>query len=344
VLTSFISLVLVASPAERLVQAQKAFDSLEFDKVVALTPQPADWRYFTRSQVVQALSLRALSLASIKRDLEAATSFRLLFTIAPEFQLPEQFGPRVRTFMLEARDLAERDRLTITFDGGSFLVSGTAAGLAQRVVIGWDSKRVEFPLSARLEAPWPKETSVDAWAAVLGPGESVLAEWGTEATPRRVAGARTSETTPVRPDTSRTVPSAAALSPTASSSTAASTARQLSTLSVVGIVVGAAGVAAVGGGFAALSLAGQPEQALAQAKRDMQGNITSLSQRDAFALDAAAASAWQAAGGLLIAGGLAVATGITMFLLGLSVGVSPSSVSFSVPFDAEFGFVAGAVP
>jgi hypothetical protein len=115
-------------------------------------------------------------------------------------------------------------------------------------------------------------------------------------------------------------------------------------MSLIGIITGAVGVAVVGGGLYALSLTARPEQALAQATRDMEGRITSLSQRDAFALDAAANGAWQAAGGLLIAGGLAVAAGVTMFILGWSVGVGPSSVSLSVPFDADFGLVVGSAP
>lgn len=319
-LASLLSLVVVVAPAEQLLKAQEAFDALEFEKVVALAPQPPEWKRFTRPQVIQALSLRALSLASVKRDQEAAVAFRQLLSIAPEFQLPEQFGPRVRTLMLEAKDVTEKDRLIITFEGGAFVISGTAAGLAQRVVIGWGNRLAEFPVSARLDAPWAKGTQVDAWASVLGPGGSVLAEWGSEAAPRRVGVLA--------------APAAVAERP----------ARPLSTLSLIGIVTGAVGVAAVGGGLYALTLAARPEQALAQATRDMQGRITSLTQRDAFALDAAANGAWQAAGGLLIAGGLAVAAGVTMFILGLSVGVGPSSVSLSVPFDADFGLVVGSAP
>ena len=319
-LAPLLSLVVVVAPAEQLAQAQQAFDALEFDKVVVLVPQPRDWKRFTRPQVIQALSLRALSLASVKRDQEAATSFRQLLSVAPEFQLPEQFGPRVRTLMLEAKDVTEKDRLLITFEADAFVIAGTAAGLAQRVVIGWGNRLAEFPLAARLEAPWAKGTPVDAWAAVLGPGGSVLAEWGNEAAPRRVGVLE--------------APVEVAKRPT----------RPLSTLSLIGIITGAVGVAAVGGGLYALTLAARPEQSLAQATRDMQGRITSLSQRDAFALDAAANGAWQAAGGLLIAGGLAVAAGVTMFILGMSVGVGPSSVSLSVPFDADFGLVVGGAP
>ena len=319
-----LSLVVVVTPAEQLVQAQQAFDALEFDRVVELAPQPKEWKSFTRPQVIQALSLRALSLASVKRDAEATTSFRQLLSIAPEFQLPEQFGPRVRTLMLEAKDSSEKDRLTISFEAEAFVVSGTASGLAERVVIGWGNRRVEYPMAARIEAPWPTGTPVEAWAAVLGPGGSVLSEWATEAAPRRV-GVTAVIAAPVEVATK-------------------SSTRPLSTLSIVGIITGAVGVGAVGGGLYALSLASRPEQALAQATRDMQGRITSLSQRDAFALDAAAQGAWQAAGALLIAGGLAVAAGVTMFVLGMSVGVGPSSVSLSIPFDADFGLVTGVAP
>jgi hypothetical protein len=39
-----LSLVVVVAPAEQLLQAQQAFDALEFEKVVTLAPQPPEWK------------------------------------------------------------------------------------------------------------------------------------------------------------------------------------------------------------------------------------------------------------------------------------------------------------
>jgi len=83
----------VSQAADPLAEAQRAFDELQFDRVVTLAPSPAQWSGLTRAQVIQALSLRALSLASVKRDEEAGLAFRQLLTVEPTWQLPEQFGP-----------------------------------------------------------------------------------------------------------------------------------------------------------------------------------------------------------------------------------------------------------
>jgi len=321
VLSALLVVAVTASPAESLGLAQQAFDALEFDKVVTLAPVPAQWRSFTRAQVVQALSLRALALASIKRDDEAKQAFRQLLSVQPDFQLPEQFGPRVRTLQLEAKDEAERSgRLTIAIEGRTVLVNGTAFGLAEQVRMEWSGGQTSLPIAPRCEAAWPKDVDVGVWVTVLGPGQSVLASLGTSEAPYQIVAAPVSAPVVVQAPV-----------------------RRDSTLTVVGIITGAVGLAAVGGGVYALTLASRPDQALAQAMRDAEGRVTSLTQRQAFGLDAQANTAWQAAGALLIVGGLAVAAGVTMFVVdAVSVSATPSSVSLAVPLDALFSPHAGA--
>lgn len=319
--STLVALLLLAQSVDPLAEAQRAFDDLQFDRALSMTPAPAQWSGFSREEVVHALTLRALSLASVKRDDEARLAFRQLLTLEPGWQLPDQFGPRVRTLVLEARDAVGRaGRLSLAVEAGTVVLEGDAAGLAQAVSMSWRSaggtKSVKAPLANRIAAPWSTTEAVDVWLTLLGPADSVLLEWGTAAAPKHLAPAvvASPEPTPTR----------------------------LSTLSIAGIVAAGVGVAALGGGVFALTQADQPRAALAAATRDADGRITSLTQRDAFALDARANGAWQAAGVLLVAGGVAVAAGVTLFLLGpVTVSASPSGAALVVPLDANFG--VGAV-
>lgn len=316
--STLVALLLLARSVDPLAEAQRAFDDLQFERALTLTPAPANWSGFSRVEVVHALTLRALCLASVKRDDEARLAFRQLLALEPTWQLPDQFGPRVRTLVLEAKDAVSRaGQVSLGVEAGSVVLSGDASGLAQSVSMSWrtaaGTKSVKAPLANRIAAPWSTNEPVDVWLTLLGPADSVLLEWGTAAAPKHLA------------------PAVVATSVTESAPT------RLSTFGIAGIVAAGVGVAALGGGIFALTQADQPRAVLAAATRDADGRITSLTQREAFLLDARATGAWQAAGVLLIAGGLAVAAGVTLFLLGpVTVSASPSGASLVVPFDADF--------
>lgn len=306
---------LLGQPSTRFAEAQAAFDELQFEKALKLAPPPAQWKGLSRSEVVQVLSVRALSLASIKRDDEASLAFRQLLSVEPGFVLPEQFGPRVRTVFLEARDAAQRaGGLTLKASDGTLSLSGNAAGLAEQVRVGWAGTSTTVTPERLSQPPWPPETK-EVWAVVLGPGASVLLEWGSPEQPRPLRAASALPPPPPPP------PVAA---PT-------------SALRTVGLVTGIVGVAGMVGGAVALALAGRPAEALSGVARDDQGRVTSLTQRDAFALDAAANTAWQAGGGLLIGGAIALVTGAALFFVGSAqVAAGPGGVAVLVPLDATF--------
>lgn len=313
-MSTLVALLLLAQSVDPLAEAQRAFDELQFERALSLTPSPASWKDFSREEVVHALTLRALCLASVKRDDDARVTFRQLLALEPSWQLPDQFGPRVRTLVLEAKDAVSRGgRLSLAVEAGAVVLSGDSFGLAQAVAMSWrtaaETKTVKAPLANRIEPPWSASEPVEVWLTLLGPADSVLLQWGTDEAPKRLGVAL------------------AAPAP----------ATRLSTIGIAGIVAAGVGVAAIGGGLFALTQADQPRAALAAATRDAQGRITSLTQREAFLLDARATGAWQAAGVLIIAGGVALAAGVTLLLIGpLQVSASPSAVSLTVPFDADF--------
>lgn len=315
-MSTLVALLLLAQSVDPLAEAQRAFDELQFERALSLTPSPTSWKNFSREEVVHALTLRALCLASVKRDDDARLTFRQLLALEPSWQLPDQFGPRVRTLVLEAKDAVSRGgRLSLGVESGAVVISGDSFGLAQAVAMSWrtaaETKTVKAPLANRIEPPWSTSEPVEVWLTLLGPAESVLLQWGTAEAPKRL-GRELGVMLPAP-------------------------ATRLSTIGIAGIVAAGVGVAAIGGGLFALTQADQPRAALAAATRDAQGRITSLTQREAFLLDARATGAWQAAGVLIIAGGVALAAGVTLLLIGpLQVSASPSAVSLTVPFDADF--------
>ncbi|MBM4778671.1 MAG: hypothetical protein GQE15_13290 [Archangiaceae bacterium] len=317
--STLVALLLLAQSVDPLAEAQRAFDELQFERALTLTPPPANWSGFSREEVVHALTLRALCLASVKRDDEARLAFRQLLALEPGWQLPDQFGPRVRTLVLEAKDAVSRGgRLSLAVESGAVVIGGDAFGLAQSVAMSWrmagETKSVKAPVANRIEPPWSSSEPVDVWLTLLGPADSVLLEWGTAAAPKHLAPAVV-----------------------ASTPGPAQTPTRLSTFGIAGIIAAGVGVAALGSGVFALTQADQPRAALAAATRDAEGRITSLTQREAFLLDARANGAWQAAGVLLVAGGVALAAGVTLFLIGpVTVSASPSGASLMVPFDADF--------
>lgn len=316
-MSTLVSLLLLAQSLDPLAEAQRAFDELQFERALTLTPAPTSWSGFGREAVVHALTLRALCLASVKRDDEARVAFRQLLALEPGWKLPDQFGPRVRTLVLEAKDAVVRGGpLTLSVESGAVVISGDAFGLAQSVAMSWrgadGTKSVKAPVASRIDAPWSAGEPVDVWLTLLGPGDSVLLEWGTAAAPRHLGPAMPAPTTAPAPS-------------------------RLSGVAVAAIIAAGVGVAALGGGVFALTQADQPRAALASATRDADGRITSLTQREAFLLDTRANTAWQAAGVLLVTGGAALATGLTLFLIGpLRVSASPSQLSLLIPFDAHF--------
>lgn len=324
-LAAFVLLALAAGEvetvpsAEQLQAAQRVFDELEFDKVPALALPPASWKGLTRAQVVKVLSLRALSLASVKRDTEAAEAFRQLLSLEPGFPLPEQFGPRVRTVMLEQKDAADRaGRLALSVDGATLVLTGTAFGLAKQVSLTWVDAQgrhdVVLPVADRIPVPWDASAKT-AWGTVLGPGGSELLAWGSDAAP--ITLGQVALTPPPPPPV--TVD------------------ERFSGTAIAGIAVGGVALASLISGAVLLVAADRPSQALALAMRDSQGRIVSPTQRQAFELDAQAQSAWQAGGALLIVGGLAAAASVTLFLVGpIRVSAGPSSVSVLVPLWPDF--------
>ncbi|MBL8917586.1 MAG: hypothetical protein JNJ54_01890 [Myxococcaceae bacterium] len=322
-----VAMMLMASPADRLAPARAAFDELQYEQVLAVLPPAAEWQGFTRAEVAQALSLRALALASVKRDAEALLTFKQLLSLEPSYVLPEQFGPRVRTMFLEAKDAAARAGVVaLTEEKGALVMGSAGFGIVEEVSVSWRADgaagNVAVAPAPRIEPPWPSVGRVEAWGALLGPGKSVLATWGSAEKPF-LFGVVTQSPRPV------TEPAA----------------RPLRALGVAGLVTGAVGLVGLGLGAIFLVDSNRPVQVLATAMRDATNRVTSPTQREAFELDAAAQRSYQLGGVLLGVGAVAAAAGVTLFVLDRVLVVPhPGGVGVLVPFDALFAPAVQGVP
>ncbi len=323
--TLLVLAVLGAAP-EQLHQATAALEDLQYQAAFNKLPPQASISAWSREELAEWFSTRALALLGLKRDAEAIESFRSLFSFAPDWVLPDQYGPRVRTVVSSVRaETVKSGVVSLRFESGLLRTTKDAANFARQVVVSFREpkgavKVVKLPFVDSQPAPWPREKSVEVWGQVLGLEGSTLYEWGSEPAPLRIQALQvmTYEVkTPAQPPSSP----------------------GLGALGVVGIAVGAAGLVAggLGTGFALGSQDAQ--RALAGASRDSDGRITSLTQRDAFALDARVAGDAGGATALFISSGVLVAAGVGLVVFDrMRVTPAAGGALLTVPLDSNFAF------
>lgn len=318
--------VLAAAP-EALHEATRALDDLQYQAALDKLPAESAISGWRKEEVLEGFSTRALALLGLKRDGEAKQVFQRLFSIAPEWVLPDQYGPRVRTFVSSVRAEAVRNGvLSVRFEGGVLRITRDPFGLGKELEVSWREpegawQSTKMSLEDRQPAPWPREKRLEVWGRVLGLEGSTLYEWASENAPIR-------------------------LEPQAVVSVAGgkeAAARPLGMFGIVGIGAGAVGVisAAIGVGFAVDSQAA--ERAQANATRDDEGRITSPTQRQAFELDRQAASSAGAATAFFVTGGALVAAGATLLIFDrVRVTPAPGGALLTVPLDATFAIAGGS--
>ena len=314
-----------ASPVDQVTSARQALDELRYADALAALPPQADIAGFTKAQVIDWAATRALALAALKRDPEATQAFKQLYSVAHDWQVPEEYGPRVRTLALEAKDQASRAGvLAVSFSGGQFLVTPDANGWGMELELTWREdggppRTTRQPLQA-FAAPWPAAATVDAWARVVGLQGSTLLEWGSAEKPNHFA-----------PEVKHEAPPPIAQSPGFFSHP----------LTIAGTAIAAAGLIAFipAGVFAGQS--GAAARALANATTDSNGLITSPTQREAFATAARADQAATLSGVFFVTGGVLLATGVGLVLYDrVRVTPAPGGAGLLVPFDATFSLTS----
>ena len=315
-----VATALAGTPADQINAARIALDELRYDEALKALPGRTEVAGLQREQVVTWLATRALTLAALKRDADATAAFKDLFTLEPGWQVPDEYGPRVRTLALEAKDQAARAGvLSLAFAAGRFEVHPDGNGWADGLEISWreaggDAKTVKLPLES-VAAPWPASATVDAWARVTGLQGSTLLEWGSEAAPMHFEGAAAPPPPVVTSPGFFQRP-----------------------LGVTGAALGAAGLLCFIPAAVFAGQSGAADAALAGATKDAQGRITSLTQREAFATAASADQARTMSGVFFGVGGVLLASGVGLFVYDrVRVTPAPGGAGLLIPLDATFG-------
>lgn len=314
-LVTVTSLSMGVAPAS-VQQAAQALEDLQHEAALKLLPPEESIEGYSRAELISYFSTKALAQLGLKKEAEAAETFRRLLTFAPEWQLPDHYGPKVVTFVASLRAEAdERGNPSVRFEGGQLVSKADSTGLAKQLEVSWrapsGAKTVTLPLAPAQAAPWPAGERVEVWGRVLGLQGSTLVEWNS--------------------------PQAPLVLEPAGEVRAAAPSKPLGRWAFVGLGAAAAGLVAGGVGTALAVSSQGAQQALGTVQRDGEGRITNLTQREAFALDAQARDQAGAATALFITSGVLVAAGVGLFVFDrVSVAPTPGGAMLTVPLDAHF--------
>ncbi|MFT3712256.1 MAG: hypothetical protein QM817_31815 [Archangium sp.] len=273
-----------------------------------------------RASLLRILELQGIAAGQQRQAGPATQAFSELLTLDPGHKLAEEFAPRVMTPFFEAgQAVNEAGALELK----AAAVSASNGRLtALNVEVPKDALKLVRSLvfHISINAPWstrtvPLEggkasTPVDAtevqwWAELLGENDAQLVVLGSESNPL-VA-------TPPAPMVSATAPPPLPPSaePVVTKSASSGGAVRTASFFVMGGAVVAAGVGAFFGVRSSTALG-----SITGATRDDQGRITSLTEREAAARGAQAASDGLIANILFVSAGVVAAAGIVMFIVG----------------------------
>ena len=316
------------APNPRAVEARKLIDDLELEAAVKTLDAAEKMEGNDHAALVEIFTLQGVAWGTLGKDAKTRDSFRKLFMIEPEATLPVDQPPRVRTPFFEAKEWSSSNSPLIATPGADL---GDGLVRAVKVTLDKDPLRMaravrfhlkldgvervfEAPLTAgKASAPVGK-TSASWWAEVLGERRAVLIQVGSVQKPRE----------------EWTVAPVAVAGPALTVSTpgAVSGGWRRPT----GFVLAGAGVVAAGVGVVMGLQANEARAKVANAPRDELGRITTLTQRDAAALETTAQSQAAVANVLFGVGGALAVAGVVLIIVGPSrepvAALSPSLGGF----------------
>lgn len=300
-----LSAVLAAQPpAQRLAEARRLVDDLQYEKALKAVDAALAQGDIDHETLVGLYELAGIAYATLDKTAKAKESFQQLLSIAPEYQLSKNLPPRTRTPFFEAKTwLGNVSPVSASVEpvraGGVvtelvIVVKDNAlvAARSTRVTLSVPGKAVET-LALKLEgkrASTPVGAPTVAWKVEVLGDKGVLHVASGEAKPVEVIS-------PPPPP-----PVVTAAGGTWKRTT--------------GIVLGAAGLAALVGGGVFGWLSADARARISSAERDMNGTVTGITQVQAAQLDAAARSNATIANALFIAGGVLAASGLGLIIFG----------------------------
>lgn len=336
-------LALSASPAVGQVdKAEQALRDLEYTAALKALEVARKQPGNDRATTVRILELQAVTLAATGQDAKALKAFQQLLSLSPDFKLTGNHPPRVTTALYEARGWLDANQplraeasparsTAEAITAVQLTVTNDPLKLAREVrfhleVDGAKSER-DVPLTSGGAAAPVSGRRVAWWAELLGEKKAALLSVGTVGEPRieEVAApkgpSRRPEPEPKpelkpapEPVGQVTVP---APRPAADEPLSEWTAppRPMPAGRVAGLIIAGGGVAAAGVGVAFGVMANATAAQVTSATTDPAGRITSLTQRQALALDAQQRTQATLANVFLVSGAVLAAGGVTLALV-----------------------------
>jgi hypothetical protein len=299
-----------AAPLAKVTEARKLIDDLELDAALKALDAAEKTEGNERATLQEIYTLQGIAFGTLGKEAKTRDSFRKLLLIAPEATLPSDLPPRVRTPFFEAKDWVSTNGPLRAVPGaelGDGLVRSVKVTIEKDVLrlaravrfhfkVNGVEQRSEVPLTAgRAVAPVGKP-SATWWAELLNERGGVVQELGSAERPRE-------EWTGESPLAKGT--------PGVESGAGSGGWRR-----PVGIAVLGAGAVAAGIGVALGVQANAARAKVNDASRDELGRVTSLTQREAQALETSARSQATIANVLFGVGGGLAAAGVVLIILG----------------------------
>lgn len=336
-----------------LEKAKRLVDDLQYAEARAALDAAVKRQGNDRETVLRIYELQGIVYGTLNDPAKAGKAFQSLLILDPARKLSGDYPPRVMTPFYEARgrasDLGRLEVKALPAAVGNMRVGQLAVEIVSdplKMV-----KKVKFHLKQDNGA-WTElagdlagktaSVSLDAarvewWADAIGDRDAVLAQVGSEAQPKVDTA-----TAPVATAKTDTPVAAEPLTPPPPATEPAVTRREgpgMSGTRVAGIGLAAAGVVGIGVGAVFGVLSNGARSKIEHAETNSQGQVTGITQREAYQLDASVRTNATIANTLYGLGGALAATGVVLFIVG---GSSSSSGSVSVAPAGTGVVVSGA--
>jgi hypothetical protein len=305
-----------ATAKAHLQHADELIDALQFDQALAELKQARQTEDTDRATLLQVLEMTGLVQVSLNQPAAADRTFHELLVLDPDHVAPKAWSPKIRTRFFEAASwLSKVHPLTAKVAPGlapdgrvdrvSVKVDDEALHLAETVTVHLlaPDKRASAPLTAgEAQVPVPPAPTLRGWVSIHGKGQETLLTVGDPERPLVWVG--TAKAAPLVRADDPSPTSEARFRPAA-----------------YGLMAGGA----VGLGLSGLFgfWASSASSALSGAARNSSGQVTGLTQRDAFAKadEARRDQVLSATFGVL--GVAALGGGAVLWFLGRPVSVAP---------------------
>jgi len=320
----------------KLDDAKRLVDDLEMDKAAKALDAAALVPDATRDETLTILALKGIVSATLGQGNKARDAFRELLVLQPDYQLPGDQPPRVRTPFYEAKDWAKkRGALTSTagVDQQAGLIDTVwvkvekdelklVKGVRFHLRRGGADRVVDAPVKAGRAEAKVSATEVAWWYEVTGERGRALLEVGSAQAPRqeKAAGAPVAVATlevkkPEEPPPPKETP---VLQPTVAEEPKPEVKETVHRgwMWPTGWGVLAASALTAGVGIIFGAQANATRSTVTNAQTDANGVITGLTQKEAAELEKKAQSQATIANALFITGGVLAATGVTFVVLG----------------------------